>query len=150
MRIGTASSCLAAFAASALLLSAAPAGAQDKSSRRDGLIRLPSAGGTVSAEGSTFLVQSNTGAQNYVFALPELPGRAGVSPQIHLTYNPMSGDVASGFGSGWRLDVPSIEVTYDYGIPWPGVTTDNYNVYRLRGQRLEPDPSGVQDPDVSK
>ena len=126
----------------ASLLFAAPARAQDKSGSRDGLIKLPSAGGTVSAEGSTFLVQSNTGEANYAFPLPELPGRAGVVPKLTLTYNPMSGDTATGFGSGWRLDVPSIEVSFEGGIPWPSGLTDNYNVFRLRGERLFADPNG--------
>jgi len=134
----------------AWLLATAPATAHDKSSSREGLVRLPSAGGTVSAEGSTFLTQSNTGAASYSVPLPELPGRAGVSPKINLTYSPMNGDVASGFGSGWRLDVPSIEITYDYGIPWPGVISDNYNLYRLRGERLLADPSTPPDTDASK
>src|SRR5258706_10114316 len=82
-------------------IAAAPEGwAQDKSGTKGGLVKLPAAGGTVSAEGSSFVVQGNTGAANYIVALPELPGRAGVTPTLKLQYNQMSGDAASGFGSG--------------------------------------------------
>src|SRR5215831_19888717 len=89
-----------ALATLSLLLAAgsAPAHAQDKSGTKDGLVKLPSAGGTVSAEGSTFVVQGNTGAATYNVALPELPGRAGVVPSVALAYNQMSGDAATGFG----------------------------------------------------
>ena len=123
--------------------------AQDKSGSKDGLVKLPSAGGTVSAEGSTFVVQGNTGAANFTVPLPELPARAGVKPNVTLTYNQMNGDAASGFGSGWRLDVPSIDVSSENGIPWPAsfdATYQNdpnnpsdqrpFNIFRFRGERL--------------
>src|SRR5215471_19858352 len=100
------------LAALGISFALAPEGwAQDKSGTKEGLVKLPAAGGTVSAEGSSFVVQGNTGAANYSVPLPELPGRAGVTPSLKLTYNQMSGDAATGFGSGWRLEVPSIEVS---------------------------------------
>src|SRR5258706_8346039 len=65
---------LLAATATYLLLASAPAAAQDKSGSKQGLVKLPSPGGTVSAEGSTFVVQTNTGAANYSIPLPTLPG----------------------------------------------------------------------------
>ena len=137
----------AAASAGVLALSSSAAWAQDKSGTRAGLVKLPAAGATVTAEGSTFVVQGNTGAANYTVPLPELPTRAGVAPALKLTYNQMSGDPASGFGSGWRVDVPAIEVNSERGIPYlvafsdPDAGPGNDNQFRLQGQRLLPDPS---------
>ena len=117
--------------------------AEDKSSSRDSLVQLPSAGGTVQAEGSQFAVQGNTGSAHFSLPLPNLPGRAGVSPDIRLTYSQMNGNAASGVGLGWQLSVPSIEVDGQYGIPY---RTDPSNGdwpvnYRLGGRRLIRDPN---------
>src|SRR5258706_15676827 len=112
-----------------LLLSSSghEAWAQDKSGTKAGLVKLPAAGGTVTAEGSTFVVQGNTGAANYSIPLPELPARAGIAPALKLTYNQMSGDAGSGFGSGWRVDVPAIEVSSELGIPYATAFADPQN-----------------------
>jgi hypothetical protein len=45
------------------------------------------------------------------------PKGAGTS---ELRYNQMNGDAVSGFGSGWRLEVPSIEVSSEPGLPYAG------------------------------
>jgi RHS repeat-associated protein len=111
-------------------------------------VKLPAAGGTVAAEGSTFVVQRNTGAVTYGIPLPELPGRAGVAPALKLVYNQMSGDPASGFGSGWRVDLPAVEVSSEWGVPYATPFSDprtgapsNDNLYRLHGERLYADSS---------
>ena len=124
------------------------ASAQDKSGTKEGLVKLPAAGGTVAAEGSMFAIQGNTGAVTYALPLPELPGRAGVTPALRLSYNQMNGDAASGFGSGWRLDVPAIEMSSEFGIPYATPFADastgaplRDNLFRLHGERLYPDPT---------
>ncbi|MCP4351544.1 MAG: hypothetical protein GY795_39260 [Desulfobacterales bacterium] len=92
--------------------------AADKSASKQGLIQLPSAGGTIQKETGSFQIQSNTGAATYSLPLPSLPSRAGFSPSLSLNYSQFNG--SSGFGMGWSLSVSSVELNHDLGIPIAG------------------------------
>ncbi|WP_141733559.1 HNH/endonuclease VII fold putative polymorphic toxin [Oligoflexus tunisiensis] len=126
------------FALFACLLVTVTGTAQDKSGARSGLVKLPEAGGTVGSEGGSFSVSSNKGASQYRLPLPELPVRSGFGPSVELTYNQFTGDRGQGFGIGWSLSVPSIEVSLELGIPLAGEMESGElrNYLTLQGQKL--------------
>ncbi|WP_437672674.1 RHS repeat-associated core domain-containing protein [Sorangium sp. So ce131] len=52
---------------------------------------------------------------------PPLPARASFGPEIALAYSPVPADMAQGFGVGFSLGVPSIQMTTDWGVPYRGM-----------------------------
>ncbi|WP_437672676.1 RHS repeat-associated core domain-containing protein [Sorangium sp. So ce131] len=52
---------------------------------------------------------------------PPLPARASFGPEIALAYSPVPADMAQGFGVGFSLSVPSIQMTTDWGVPFRGM-----------------------------
>lgn len=115
---------------------ASVAWAEDKSGARPGLYQLPGAGGTIEKEVGAFVVQNNTGAAAFSLLLPTLPAPANRVPEIALRYS-QHGE-SSGFGIGWALSVPAVEMSYDYGIPLVGFSRSGAfrNPLMLDQQRL--------------
>ncbi|WP_437672672.1 RHS repeat-associated core domain-containing protein [Sorangium sp. So ce131] len=54
---------------------------------------------------------------------PPLPARASFGPEIALAYSPVPADMAQGFGVGFSLSVPSIQMTTDWGVPFRGMVS---------------------------
>lgn len=110
--------------------------ATDKSGAKSGLVKLPEAGGTVFQESGRFSVHANKGSGQYTLPFPSLPSRNQVSPSISIQYNQFNGD--SGFGVGWALSIPSIEVSAELGVPLKGNLSNgafrNYLTYA--GEKL--------------
>jgi len=112
--------------------------AQDKSGARSGLVKIPEAGGTVGTEGGAFSIGNNKGASQYTLPLPDLPTRAGFGPSVQLVYDQFTGDRGQGFGIGWSLSVPSVEVSLELGIPLKGELESGEfrNYLTVQGQKL--------------
>jgi hypothetical protein len=112
--------------------------AEDKSASKPGLLQLPSAGGTILKETSAFQLQNNTGAATYSVPLPALPTRAGFAPSVSLQYSQFGGSAGNGFGKGWFLSVPYIELSSEFGIPIAGhlPSGEFRNIFTLNGKRL--------------
>ncbi|WP_141733570.1 toxin TcdB middle/N-terminal domain-containing protein [Oligoflexus tunisiensis] len=112
--------------------------AQDKSGARSGLVKMPEAGGTVGTEGGAFTISNNKGASQYTLPLPDLPTRAGFGPAVQLVYDQFTGDSGQGFGIGWSLSVPAIDVSLELGIPLKGELESGEfrNYFTLNGQKL--------------
>ncbi|WP_437738928.1 toxin TcdB middle/N-terminal domain-containing protein [Sorangium sp. So ce1335] len=49
---------------------------------------------------------------------PTLPSRASSDVRVALSYGAAAADLSEGFGVGFRLSVPSIEMTTDLGVPY--------------------------------
>ena len=114
------------------------ASAQDKSGSRDGLMKLPEAGGTVSKETGTFQISSNKGSSTFNLPLPPLPSRANFAPEVNVIYSQFGGDQGGGLGMGWGISVPSIEVSSEQGLPLAGFEASGElkSFMTLEGQKL--------------
>jgi RHS repeat-associated protein len=112
--------------------------AVDKSSTRNGLISLPTPGGTIQEETGSISLQRNLGTASFVLPLPLLPNRAGFNPEISLRYDQRAADSGSGFGIGWSLSVPAITIRSGTGLPYPRDSTTDLpgNPLTLRGTTL--------------
>lgn len=123
------------------LLSEPNAYCQDKSSTREGLVKLPGSGGTVQKDGTSFTFSSSRGTAGYTIPLPELPTRGGMRPSLTLSYSQSAGDSGSGLGIGWSISNSSIAVNDDLGTAFKSKRTDNDDFashIALDGQRLIP------------
>jgi RHS repeat-associated protein len=69
-------------------------------------------------------VDAHRGSLDLGLTLPALPARAGFGPSIALGYATATHDGAHGFGVGFHVDVPSITMTTDWGVPYRGVVDD--------------------------
>ncbi len=71
-------------------------------------------------------------------ALPSLPTRASFGPRIQLSWSGLAADAGQGFGVGFGLDVPSIQLTSDWGSPLPAMFANGDVTARLslHGKRL--------------
>ncbi|AUX28975.1 MULTISPECIES: toxin TcdB middle/N-terminal domain-containing protein [Sorangium] len=49
---------------------------------------------------------------------PTLPSRASSKVEVALSYRAVSADLSEGFGVGFGLSVPSIQMTTDWGVPY--------------------------------
>jgi len=72
------------------------------------------------AQAGRFQTLPNRGELTYSLPFPELPERAAFGPELSLTYVSMPADALGGFGVGFSLDVPSIQLTTDWGVPQRG------------------------------
>ncbi|MBF0365640.1 MAG: VCBS repeat-containing protein [Oligoflexia bacterium] len=119
-------------------LSTLPLAAEDKSASREGLITLPSAGGTVQKESGSFGLQANTGSTNFTLPLPALPARGGFAPSLAIQYSQYAGDSGSGMGIGWSINSSAIEFNQDKGSAIRGFKKngDFFNPLSFRGERL--------------
>ena len=75
-------------------------------------------------------VVTTRGELTVSFALPKLPSRAGLDPQLTLSHDGSAVDLGSGFGAGFSLGVPSIRASTEYGLTLPR-------------NRAAPDPLGT-------
>lgn len=55
-------------------------------------------------------VNEQFGSLNYQVPFPQLPARAGVEPDLSLSYSQIPGDSGQGFGLAWSVHVPSITI----------------------------------------
>ncbi|WP_437571593.1 RHS repeat-associated core domain-containing protein [Sorangium sp. So ce542] len=51
-------------------------------------------------------------------AFPALPSRASSAAEVLLSYGSVPADFSAGFGVGFSLSVPSIQMTTDWGVPY--------------------------------
>ncbi len=91
------------------------AAAPDKSGVKPSAISLPSGPGSIEGLGESFQPQLNTGSSSYGVAIKLPPGRAGLAPQVHMSYN--SGQGNSMLGLGWSLDLKMVRRQTDKGFP---------------------------------
>ncbi|HYX32140.1 MAG TPA: FG-GAP-like repeat-containing protein, partial [Oligoflexus sp.] len=113
--------------------------AEDKSATRDGLVKLPSSGGTVQKDESSFDFSTSRGAVSYSIPLPQLPSRGGMKPSLAFVYNQSAGDSGSGLGIGWSVASSSISFNDDLGTAIKQKRSDNGDFsshLALDGQRL--------------
>ncbi|WP_104976886.1 RHS repeat-associated core domain-containing protein [Sorangium cellulosum] len=61
-------------------------------------------------------------------AFPTLPSRASSGAALALSYGSVPADLSQGFGVGFSLSVPSIEMTTDWGVPYRGREADTQDV----------------------
>ncbi len=114
------------------LTNAASSAPPDKSGVKPGAISLPSGPGSIEGLGESFEAQLNTGTSSYGvgFALP--PGRAGLQPNLRLSYNSGQGNGLAGLG--WNLDLPMIKRQTDKGFP----AYNAQDTFVFQGEELVP------------
>ncbi|HYX33283.1 MAG TPA: RHS repeat-associated core domain-containing protein [Oligoflexus sp.] len=100
--------------------------AQDKSGSRAGLIKSPGISTSFSGETSQVGTSGNKGVNQFSVPLPSLPGRAGHAPSLSISYDQQGRNQGQGFGIGWSIQVPSIVVSTEVGLPFNGLL-DNDN-----------------------
>ncbi|WP_437758523.1 toxin TcdB middle/N-terminal domain-containing protein [Sorangium sp. So ce1389] len=59
---------------------------------------------------------------------PTLPSRASSQVGVALSYGSVATDLSQGFGVGFSLSVPSIQMTTDWGVPYRGRESDTQDV----------------------
>jgi RHS repeat-associated protein len=79
------------------------------------VISLPKGGGAIRGIGETFTNNPATGTGSMSVPVFTSPGRAGVGPQLSLSYDSGSGN--GPFGFGWSLSVPAITRKTAKGLP---------------------------------
>jgi RHS repeat-associated protein len=132
---------LRALAGALALLAAQGAARADKSGVRPNVISVPGGPGTIKGLGEQFQPSLNTGSATYEVALDLPPGRAGFTPSLALRYD--SGQGAGTVGTGWSLDVGSVQLDTAHGVPryqpddrvsWAGqeLVPVGGNIYRLK------------------
>jgi hypothetical protein len=91
----------------------------------------PSAGiGLIDAPGA-----SNAGDARLAYPLETPPGRAGIDPDLAITYNSSGGNGWTGVG--WDVAAPVIEIDTRWGVPRYS-TTQETETYLLEGEQLTP------------
>jgi RHS repeat-associated protein len=79
-------------------------------------ISLPKGGGAINSMGEKFNANLNTGTGSVSFPVQVSPGRAGMQPQLSLSYDSGAGN--SEFGLGWNLSGPgAISRKTSKGLP---------------------------------
>ena len=98
---------------------------------------LPKGGGAIRSIGEKLTTNVATGTAGLRIGVPVSPGRAGLTPNLGLTYD--SGRGNGVFGLGWSLDVPQISRRTDQGLP----RYDDTDTFVLSGaEDLVPIPGG--------
>ncbi|XXX74006.1 toxin TcdB middle/N-terminal domain-containing protein [Sorangium sp. So ce134] len=90
-------------------LSSQPSSTATSPSDLSALGARPALGVTVSPE---------RGELSASLPFPTLPSRASSDVGVALSYGAVAADLSEGFGVGFGLDVPSIEMTTDWGVPY--------------------------------
>ncbi|KKW36577.1 MAG: YD repeat protein, partial [Candidatus Uhrbacteria bacterium GW2011_GWC2_53_7] len=88
---------------------------------------------------------ASTGALTYSYPFTLPPGRAGMAPDLRLSYNNQSSQDVSFVGHGWSLSVPFIERLNKMGTN--GIYTSDYFSSSIGGE-LSPIGSGLYAPKV--
>ncbi|WP_438016823.1 RHS repeat-associated core domain-containing protein [Sorangium sp. So ce315] len=108
----------------------------DVASSEEALSRRPSSAGLSPDDVSALAPQPNLGVAvspergelSASLAFPTLPSRASSAVAVGLSYQPVPADFAQGFGVGFGLSVPSIQMTTDLGVPYRGREADTQDV----------------------
>lgn len=112
--------------------------AADQAATRDGFLKQPSFGGTVSREGGTISMSGNRGVFQFTQDFPTLPSRSGLEAGLGFSYSQFTGSEGTGLGSGWSFGIPSITLGDDDGVPRPGFDENGifYAPLRMGGDKL--------------
>ena len=94
---------------------AGPAGTAEAARLAAPAITLPKGGGAIRSIGEKFSTNPATGAASMTIPLASSAGRAGVGPDLSLSYDSGSGN--GPFGVGWSLALPAIARKTDKGLP---------------------------------
>ena len=78
-------------------------------------ISLPSGGGAISGLGEKFSADLFTGTGNFSVPITLPPGRAGLQPQLALSFSTGNGNGV--FGLGWALSLPGVARKTSRGVP---------------------------------
>ena len=78
-------------------------------------LSLPKGGGAIRGIGEKFGVNPVTGTGSMTVPVFTSPGRAGMGPQLSLSYDSGAGN--GPFGLGWNLSLPAITRKTDKGLP---------------------------------
>ncbi|MFN8471148.1 MAG: SpvB/TcaC N-terminal domain-containing protein [Anaerolineae bacterium] len=110
-------------------------------------LTLPKGGGAIRGIGEKFAANPVTGTASLSIPIPTSPGRAGVAPQLALTYDSGAGN--GPFGWGWSLGLASITRKTDKGLPRYNDAEES-DVYILSGAEdlvpvLMPDGTRFED-----
>ncbi|AUX38826.1 uncharacterized protein SOCE26_002060 [Sorangium cellulosum] len=108
----------------------------DGTSSEEGLSRAASSAGVSPSDvsalapqpGLDVTVTPDRGELSAGLAFPALPSRASSAVAVGLSYQPVPADFAQGFGVGFGLSVPSIQMTTDLGVPYRGRESDTQDV----------------------
>ncbi|WP_437808648.1 toxin TcdB middle/N-terminal domain-containing protein [Sorangium sp. So ce1078] len=108
----------------------------DVTSSEEGLSRAASSAGVSPSDvsalapqpGLDVTVTPDRGELSAGLAFPALPSRASSAVAVGLSYQPVPADFAQGFGVGFGLSVPSIQMTTDLGVPYRGRESDTQDV----------------------
>ncbi|WP_437965209.1 toxin TcdB middle/N-terminal domain-containing protein [Sorangium sp. So ce260] len=73
-------------------------------------------------------VSPDRGELSASLPFPMLPSRASSQVGVALSYGSVAADLSEGFGVGFSLNVPSIEMTTDLGVPYRGREADTQDV----------------------
>ncbi|WP_437930159.1 toxin TcdB middle/N-terminal domain-containing protein [Sorangium sp. So ce291] len=73
-------------------------------------------------------VSPDRGELSASLPFPTLPSRASSQVGVALSYGSVAADLSEGFGVGFSLSVPSIEMTTDLGVPYRGREADTQDV----------------------
>ncbi|WP_437725918.1 toxin TcdB middle/N-terminal domain-containing protein [Sorangium sp. So ce861] len=78
--------------------------------------------------GLSVTVSPERGELSASLAFPALPSRASSAVAVGLSYQPVPADFSHGFGVGFSLSVPLIQMTTDWGVPYRGREADTQDV----------------------
>lgn len=101
----------------------------DKSGVSEQVLSLPSGGGALEGTGGQFATQRQTGAGSFSLPIETPDGRAGLQPDLELTYSTGNGD--GSLGLGWTIGVPTISRKTKTGVP---VYDDAEDTFLLAGE----------------
>ena len=101
--------------AAALILGAPISARADTSATLATAINLPRGPASIEGFGAGYEVSPASGLPGMSFALEVPPGRAGLAPELALSYHPGGG--ADVLGLGWSLRLPAIERSLRTGVP---------------------------------
>ena len=110
----------------ALVLAAGTARA-DTSATLSTAINLPKGPASIEGFGQDYDVSFASGLPSLSYPIDVPPGRAGLQPQLALTYS--AGEGAGALGLGWSLGLPALERSLRLGIP----RYDGSDAWVLRG-----------------
>ncbi len=91
-------------------------------------VNLPKGGGAIKGIDEKFEVNTASGTSHFSIGLPFSPGRNGFDPGLELSYNSGSGN--SAFGLGWSIDIASITLKTELGLP---KYQEDEDIYQLTG-----------------
>ncbi|MBF0490125.1 MAG: VCBS repeat-containing protein, partial [Candidatus Omnitrophica bacterium] len=100
-----------------------------------------SSGVGANIQATSVQVEPFTGSANLSIPIAVPPGRAGIQPNIALTYSSSNHQLGMA-GIGWSLDLGSIQRSIKKGVPTYNDSTDIFTMFQGSSQDLVADPSG--------